>query len=66
MRDQRAQWDARLAEIERQLEQQRHIRPRRLVLQGIAIAAALFAIGGGCGALTVHLLHLPPSSLPSR
>jgi hypothetical protein len=52
-----AQWDAVLADIERQLEEQRHIRPRRLVLQGIAVAAALFGIGGGCGALTVHLLH---------
>jgi hypothetical protein len=53
----RSQWNALLADIERQLEQQRSIRPRRLVLQAIVAAVVLFCIGGGCGALAVHLLH---------
>jgi hypothetical protein len=57
MSNKHAQWDALLSDIERQLEQQRHIRPRRLVLQGIAAAVALFGIGGAAGALTLRLIQ---------
>jgi hypothetical protein len=52
-----AQWDALLTDIERQLEQQRSIRPRRLVIQGLTAAGVVFGGGAAFGALALRLIQ---------
>jgi hypothetical protein len=57
MSNKHAQWDALLTDIERQLEQQRHIRPRRLVIQGLTAAGVVFGGGAAFGALALRLIQ---------
>lgn len=57
---QRAKWDLLLADLERRHEQIRQMKayePRRLIIQAITAAAAVFAAGGVVGGLFVNLLH---------
>jgi hypothetical protein len=57
---QRAKWDFLLLDLEHRAEQVRQIKvfePRRLLLQGLAAAAALMGAGGVVGGLLVNLLH---------
>jgi hypothetical protein len=57
MSNKHAQWDSLLTDIERQLEQQRHIRPRRLVIQGLIAAGVVFGGGAAFGALALRLIQ---------
>lgn len=57
--DQRAKWDLLLLDIEQRTEQVRQLKGfegKRLVIQGITAAAAVFAAGGVVGGLFVRLL----------
>jgi hypothetical protein len=61
--EQRAIWDRRLAELEREGERLRQIKtpePGRMVLLGIAVAVVLLVvIGGGTAWIALHVQHAP-------
>jgi hypothetical protein len=57
---QRAKWDLLLLDIEHRTEQVRQLKtyePRRLIIQTVTAAVAVFASGGVVGGLIVRLLH---------
>jgi hypothetical protein len=66
---QRAIWDPRLAELEREGKRLRQIttpEPGRMALLGIAIAVVLLVvIGGGTAWIALHVKHAPNRTNPS-
>ena len=57
---QRARWDLLLLDLEHRAEQIRQLKTyegRRLVIQAVTAAAAVFAAGGVVGGVIVRLLH---------
>jgi hypothetical protein len=57
---QRARWDLVLLDLEHRAEQIRQLKTyegRRLVIQAVTAAAAVFAAGGVVGGVIVRLLH---------
>ncbi len=58
-----AKWDLLLADIELRLEQVRQTKayePRRLVIQALTAAAAVFVAGAAVGAFALRLAQVGP------